>query len=331
VTAERHLSGRAGPPSSALIFLVMAFLIFVWSLNYIVARIGLRELPALALGSFRLVTAGIVSLPVLFFSRTGKDQVVKVTVEVPGNSSTLLSELWTITYLGFFGVILNQGCFTVGLNYTSVSHSSLIIGCAPILILLFSWVLGLEALTRRKAIGMTFAFAGAAVVAVEQATNAGAGNFRGDLLTLVAGIGLALYTVLGKRVIAEYSPMRLSLLTNIAAAVLVSPVALWQVGMLARAGRLGAISLEAWGGVIYLGVLGSAVSYILYFWALRYMTPARLGAVSYLQPIGAILLGLVLLGEPITRRVAVGGLLIIAGVYAIETHPHEAQPEEEPA
>jgi drug/metabolite transporter (DMT)-like permease len=58
------------------------------------------------------------------------------------------------------------------------------------------------------------------------------------------------------------------------------------------------------------------------------MTPARLGAVSYLQPIGAILLGLVLLGEPITRRVAVGGLLIIAGVYAIETHPHEPQPEE---
>jgi len=54
----------------------MAFLIFVWSLNYIVAKIGLRELPALALGSFRVITAGIVALPVLFFSRTGKDQVV---------------------------------------------------------------------------------------------------------------------------------------------------------------------------------------------------------------------------------------------------------------
>jgi drug/metabolite transporter (DMT)-like permease len=330
VTAERHLSSRAGPPSSVSIFLVMAFLIFVWSLNYIVAKIGLRELPALALGSFRLVTAGMVSLPVLFFSRTEKDRVVKVKVEVPANRSTLLSELWTISYLGFFGVILNQGCFTVGLNYTSVSHSSLIIGCAPILILVFSWALGLEALTRRKAIGMAFAFAGAAVVAVEQATNA-AGNFRGDLLTLVAGIGLALYTVLGKRVIAEYSPIRLSLLTNIAAAVLVSPIAIWQSAVLAHAGRLGPISLEAWGGVIYLGVLGSAVSYILYFWALRYMTPARLGAVSYLQPIGAILLGLVLLGEPITRRVAVGGLFIVAGVYAIETHPHEPQPEEEPA
>lgn len=327
MTAEGHLAGRAARPSSASIFFVMAFLIFVWSLNYIVAKIGLRELPALALGSFRLVTAGIVSLPVLFFPQAGKRHDPKVQVEVSQKSR--LRTLWTITYLAFFGVVLNQGGFTVGLNYTSVSHSSLIIGCAPILILVFSWALGLEALTRRKAIGMMLAFAGAAVVAVEQATNTLAGSFRGDVLTLVAGIGLALYTVLGKRAVAEHSPMRLSLLTNIAAAVLVSPVAVWQVAVLAHAGRLNAISLEAWGGVIYLGLLGSAVSYVLYFWALRYMTPAGLGAVSYLQPIGAMLLGLVLLGEPITGRVAAGGFLIIAGVYAIETHSRELQPEEE--
>ena len=326
MTAERHLAGRAARPSSASIFLVMAFLIFVWSLNYIVAKIGLRELPPLALGSFRLVTAGIVSLPVLFFPRV-REHDLKVRVEVsPGRN---LRALWTITYLAFFGVVLNQGGFTVGLNYTSVSHSSLIISCAPILILLFSWALRLEALTGRKAIGMVLAFAGAAGVAVEQTTNAGVGSLRGDLLTLVAGIGLALYTVLGKRAVAEHSPMRLSLMTNIAAAVLVSPIAIWQMEALARADRLGAISLEAWGAVIYLGVLGSAVSYVLYFWALRYMTPAGLGAVSYLQPIGAMLLGLVLLGEPITRRVAVGGFLIIAGVYAIETHSREPQAEQE--
>ena len=299
----------------------------MWSLNYIVGKIGLRELPGLALGSFRLVTAGIASLPVLFFPRVGKGQDRKVTVEVSRNSR--LHALWAITYLGFFGVVLNQGCFTVGLNYTSVSHSSLIIGCAPILILIFSWAMRLEALTRRKVIGMALAFAGAAAVGVEQAGNAAVGTGRGDLLTVFAALGLALYTVLGKRVVEEYSPVRMSLLCNISAAVLVSPIAVWQIRALAQAGRLGAIGLEGWGSVIYLGVLGSAVSYILYFWALRYMTPAGLGAVSYLQPVGAILLGLVFLGEPITRRMAVGGLLIIAGVYAIESQSHSPRPERE--
>lgn len=305
----------------------MAFLIFVWSLNYIVGKIELRELPALALGSFRLTVAGIVSLPALFFPRPGNGQKVKVIVEVP--RKTRLHALWAITYLGFFGVVLNQGCFTVGLNYTSVSHSSLIIGCAPILILIFSWAMRLEALTRRKVIGMALAFAGVAAVGVEHAGNAGGSTGLGDLLTLLAALGLALYTVLGKRVVEEFSAVRVSLLSNVAAAVLVLPVALWQIRALAHAGRLGAIGLEGWGGVIYLGVLGSAASYILYFWALRYMTPAGLGAVSYLQPVGAILLGLVFLGEPITRRVAVGGLLIIAGVYAIESRSHDPQPERE--
>ena len=320
-------------PSSAWIFLALAFLIFVWSLNYIVAKIGLREIPALALGSFRLVAAGLVSLPVLFFPQEAKGQGIRVTVkatpEVSQGTSRRLFKLWTITYLGFFGVVLNQGVFTVGLNYTSVSHSSLIIGCAPILILMLSWALRLEALTRRKAIGMALAFAGAAAIGVEQAGSAGMGSLGGDLLTLCAGIGLALYTVLGKRGIMEHGAVRLSLLANIAAAALVLPVALWQIRALARAGRLGAIGLQGWGSVIYMAVLGSVVSYLVYFWALRYMTPARLGAASYLQPVGAILLGLVFLGEAITRRVALGGLLIVAGVYAIETHPGDPQPEEE--
>jgi drug/metabolite transporter (DMT)-like permease len=187
----------------------------------------------------------------------------------------------------------------------------------------------LEALTRRKIIGMALAFAGAAAVGVEQAGNSGGSTGRGDLLTVLAALGLALYTVLGKRVVEEYSAVRMSLLCNVSAAVIVLPVALWQIRALAHAGRLGVLGLESWGGVIYLGVVGSAVSYILYFWALRYMTPAGLGAVSYLQPVGAILLGLVFLGEPITRRVAIGGLLIIAGVYAIESQSHDPQPEQE--
>jgi drug/metabolite transporter (DMT)-like permease len=300
-------------------------LIFVWSLNYIVAKIGLRELPALALGSFRLVLAGMVSVPLLFSASAGKSEWLQVTPEL--SRKKRLQALWTITYLGFLNVILNQGCYTVGLNYTSVSHSSVIIACAPILILLFSWALRLEPLTRRKIIGMMLAFAGAVAVGL-QAGSAGAG-IAGDLLSFVAGIGFALYTVLGKRAVAVYSAIRLSLLSNIAGAVLVAPVAAWQFVALARGGRLGTIGVGGWGSLIYMGVLASAVSYILYFWLLRYMTPASLGSATYLQPIGATLLGLLLLGETITLRLAIGGILVVAGVYVIETHSRGPQPEDE--
>ena len=317
--------GSPRRPSSSWIFLALIFLIFVWSLNYIVAKIGLRELPPLALGSFRLVLAGMISFPLLFSARAGNSETPQVRLEV--SRERRLQALWTITYLGFLNVILNQGCYTVGLNYTSVSHSSVIIACAPIFILLFSWALRLELLTRRKIIGMALAFAGAITVGL-QAGSAGAG-IAGDLLSLVAAIGFALYTVLGKRAVAAYSAIRLGLLSNIAGAVLVGPVAVWQFAALARGGRLGGVGLGGWGALLYMGVLASAVSYILYFWLLRYMTPARLGSATYLQPIGATLLGLLLLGETITLRLAMGGILVVAGVYVIETHSRGPQAEEE--
>ncbi len=316
---KSHVLGAsfsAGQPSSLWIFLGLAFLILVWSLNYVVAKVGLRELPALALGAFRLVLAGIVSVPLLFLARSGKPTEHKVKLQV--SRKRKLQALWTITYLGFLNVILNQGCYTVGLNYTSVSHSSVVIACAPIFILLFSWALGLEPLTLRKIIGMTFAFAGAITVGI-QAGGAGAGVL-GDLLSFVAGIGFALYTVFGKRAVAVYSALRLSLLSNIAGAVLVLPIAAWQFLAVMREGKLSAIGVDGWGSVIFMGVLASAVSYVLYFWLLRYMTPASLGSATYLQPVGATLLALLLLREPITARVAIGGLLVIAGVYVIETH-----------
>src|ERR1051326_6689130 len=139
VEGKSHVSHEPGSPrklSSVWIFLALFFLIFVWSLNYVVAKVGLRELPPLALGSFRLVLAGIVSLPVLFFFKSAPRRVraaqgnnIQVTVEVSRRNK--VQALWTITYLDFLNIVPNQGSYMVGLNYPSVSHSSVIIGAAP--------------------------------------------------------------------------------------------------------------------------------------------------------------------------------------------------------
>ena len=314
----------------------MGGVIFLWSMNYVIGKLGLREIPALAMGSLRVLGAGIASLPVLFFPREENSRTQPAVrerskaqrdISPPQHSSLHLA--WTVTYLGFFGVVLNQGGFTVGLDYTSISHSSLIIACAPILILIFSWFAGFEALTRRKAIGIALAFGGAAVIAIERGRGSGGATVTGDLITAFASLGLAIYTVMGKRAVMEHGPVRIALLMNVAAGALVSPVAVLQFRELARTGQLAKIGLEGWGALLYLIVLASLLSRVLYFWALHYMTPARLGSVSYLPPVGAMLLGFLLLGERITPSAALAGILVIAGVYAIETHPRKPEPEDD--
>ena len=74
-----------------------------------------------------------------------------------------LRDFWTFAYLGLFGVSVNQFCFTVGLRYTNVMHSSIIVGLAPIYTLTLAVLLRLERLTWRKAVGMAMWFSESAL------------------------------------------------------------------------------------------------------------------------------------------------------------------------
>src|SRR5258707_14458544 len=74
-------------------------------------------------------------------------------------------DLWTFIYLGFFGVAINQSCFTIGLRYTSISHSAVIVGMGPIYTLALAVLLRVEKATWRKAAGMAIAFGGIALLA----------------------------------------------------------------------------------------------------------------------------------------------------------------------
>src|SRR5258708_9440292 len=62
-----------------------------------------------------------------------------------------LRDLWTFLYMGFFGVVMNQVCFTVGLRYTSVSHAAVLVGIAPIYTLILAALFKLQTSTCLKA------------------------------------------------------------------------------------------------------------------------------------------------------------------------------------
>jgi len=230
--------------------------------------------------------------------------------------------------LGFFGVAINQVCFTVGLNYITVGHSALIIGTGPISILLIARALGLEALTLQKMLGMVLAFAGVAVLAAEHGLSLRSGTLRGDLITLAGSLGFALYTVLGKRVAGRYDSVTMNAYNYLVGGILIVPFAVYQAVRLSRSGGWSAVVWPGWAALIYMAAIASVLGYLLYFWTLRYLTASRLGAFGYLHPVITTLLGIGLLGERLTLSLVVGGGLVLAGIYLIEWGPREEQPEE---
>jgi len=228
-------------------------------------------------------------------------------------------DAWTFLYLGFFGVSVNQFCFTLGLHYTSVSHSAVIVGMGPIYTLILAVLLGLERATWHKAAGMAIAFTGIALLASEGGLSARSPSLLGDAITMTGSIGFATYAVLGKRVAREYDALTMTAYNHFAGALVVLPLALHQAWVLGAEGHWRPVPWQAWAAIFYMGLFGSAVAYVLYYWLLRYLEASQLSAFTYLLPVLASILGILTLGEKGSWTQVLGGTLALAGVYWTES------------
>jgi drug/metabolite transporter (DMT)-like permease len=307
-------SGRS--PSRIVLGASIGLVILIWAINFIAAKIGLRSLPAPTLASFRVVLAGTVMLPFyLFCSRL---PAFADAAESRRREFTL-HDLWTFLYMGFFGVTINQVCFTVGLRYTSVSHAAVIVGMGPIYTLIFAVFFKLERATWRKATGMAIAFAGIAVLASENGISAHSPSVLGDVITMTGSIGFALYVVLGKRLAGRYDPLTMTAFSHYMGALIVLPVAIYQAVTIGSAHRWHAITWTGWAALFYMAIFSSAVAYVLYLWLLLYLEASQLSAFIYLLPVVATILGILWLGEKGSLGQVLGGVLALSGIYWIES------------
>ena len=227
-------------------------------------------------------------------------------------------DLWVFFYLGFFGVTVNQICFTVGLYFTHVSHAAVIVGLGPIYILVLAVLFRLERATGHKVVGMLIALIGIAVLASENGISVHSASLEGDAITMTGSIGFAVYVVLGKRMAGKYDPLTMTAFNHFAGALLVLPLAIREARILYITGHW-RLPWQAWTAVLYMAVFSSALAYVFYFWLLRYLEASQLSAFTYLLPVLATLLGIIWLGEKGSWGQVLGGVLALGGVYWIES------------
>lgn len=306
--------GRA--PSRPVIASLIGLIVVIWAVNFIAAKIGLRYFPPLTMASFRVCGAGVVMIPFYLCLRRLHFFAQSAAGRKPGFTR---QDAWTFLYLGFFGVSVNQFCFTLGLHYTAVSHSAIIIGMGPIYTLILAVILRMERATWHKALGMGIAFTGIAVLASEQGISTHSPSLLGDAITMTGSLGFAMYAVLGKRVAHDYDALTMTAYNHFAGALVVLPLAVHQAWLLGAAGNWRAVPWQGWAAILYMGLLGSAVAYVLYYWLLRYLEASQLSAFTYLLPVLASLLGILTLGERGSWTQILGGALALGGVYWTES------------
>ncbi len=289
-----------------VLYALISLMVLLWSANFIIGKVALREFPPMLLGALRIGLAGLFLAP-LYWRK----------VRVSGQG------LWPargISMLVFLAVcnVGNQLLFLAGLSRTSATHSAWILGTAPIFVLLIAARIGLEQITLRKTVGMAIAFLGVAVLA-QQASGQphvphAEATVAGDAITGLAAILFAVYAAFGKKATALHGTVVSNGFAYIGGAILLAPIIVWQ----APAFPFAHVTTAGWTSLVYMAVFPSAICYMIYYYALTRISASRLAAIVYLEPVIATLMAVVFLGERVTLPLAAGGAVILSGVVLTE-------------
>jgi drug/metabolite transporter (DMT)-like permease len=279
---------------------LLALVVFVWSINFVIAKNALNEFSPAMLGALRFSVGGLFILPIYLWSKRNEPK-------------PKLLQSWKVLAVGVIGVGLNQLVFLQGLVLTTVAHASILMAMTPAMVLLLSAWVGHERITRGKIAGLALAVAGVAVLQ-GRAILGGQGSMLGDLFVLIAGLTFAIYTVAGKEIRGRYDGLTMTTLAYAGSAAILSPVTVW----LASQFDFSRVSWTGWVSIVYIATFPSVIAYLIFYHALRFMPSSELTRLAYLQPFLATIFAVPLLGEKLTPSLVSGGALVLAGVFWAE-------------
>jgi drug/metabolite transporter (DMT)-like permease len=284
------------------VWVLLGVMVFLWAVNFVVAKIALREFPPLLAGALRFSIAGAVIAPFWWFNHRGQ----------PAGRFTGRAFLRLLA-LGVVGVGLNQLCFLTGMQLTSVGHASFVIALTPAVVMLMASAAGQEPLVPRKLIGIAVAIGGVALLQAAP-SKTGGGNLLGDVFIFLAGFTFAVFTVFGKAERARFDGLTINMFAYGGSSVVLLPATIW----LSAGFAFGQVTWAGWASLLYMALFPSLLCYMIFFHALRYIPATRISVTGYIQPLLATLLGVTLLGEPLTAALAAGGAVVLAGVFLTE-------------
>ena len=274
----------------------MLLVCLIWGFNFSVTKLALEQIPPLPFTAIRFTISSLLLWLIL--------RVVEGPAKLPPGG------LKKLILLGILGNTCYQLFFTVGLARTTATNSALILSTVPTIVAVFAGALGLERITRRMWLGISLGTLGVVLVIATRGVGFGAGTLRGDLLTVLAVLCWAGYT-LGLRVVPPgVSPLRVTTVTTIAGTPGLLLAGLPGMFRLNWEG----VTLEAWLALAYAAVLSLVVAYLLWNRSVKAVGGTRTAIYMCVTPLVAAGGAWLLLGERPHPLQGVGAAFIVAGV-----------------
>ncbi len=280
---------------------VVAYLVvcIVWGSTYLGIRIGVSGFPpGLFAGTRNLIAGAVVlmyaRLKGLKFPRSGE-------------------EIRKLAIVGGFLLFGCQGLVSWAEQWVHSGVTSLIIASAPLLVALIEiLILRKSTLDIKGCIGLLIGFSGVATLIIS-ASGLGSVDLVGSLLLLTAATSWAIGSVYSKSFIATGS-----IITHIGIQMLAGGTGLTATGLLMGEAARVSFTLRSMLALGYLILFGSVLGYSSYIYVLSKWPPARAATYAYINPLVAVSLGFLVLGEPITIYTIISMLVILGGVIMVQ-------------
>lgn len=217
-------------------------------------------------------------------------------------------KLWIALSLGgLYGIM--TGLFFWGLEYLSASLAAIIFYSYPVYVFVLSTVFLNERLTRAKLLAL---FAVGIGIRLTAGPSPGDVDTFGIGLVLVASVGYATYTTGSRVALASVDSEALVATVLLASTVSMIPFGLLFGGLTFPSG------IDQWALIAGIGIVGTAIPIFLYVHGLERIEASHASIIGTSEPVVTILLGISLLGEPITTTLVAGGAIILGGALLVQ-------------
>lgn len=216
---------------------------------------------------------------------------------------------------GLFALVFNQCSYTIGLNLTSPSNSSIMTTSMPIFAMVLSFFILKEPITWQKAGGVLLGCTGAVIIITTSATagNAKVGNIWGDLLCMSAQLSFALYLSLFKPLIQKYLLFTVNKWMFTWATLIIWPFTLDHVSSIDFA----SVPMSTWWETGFVVFFGTYISYICMMVGQQTLRPTVVSVYNYMQPLVSVSVSVAAGLAVFKTSQALAAILVFSGVWFV--------------
>lgn len=271
----------------------------IWSSSFLWIKIGVQEIGPMALTAFRMLFGAVTAIAI------GVYQKVTWTRD---------RKTW-----GIFA-ILGPASLAIPIFFISWGEQTIDSAVASILnatvplftIVLAHFLLHDDKMTAQKVTGLLIGFAGVVVLMSKDLTAGAHNSIIGQAAVVLASLFYA-----GSAVFARKLTQHVDGVVRGAMPLITSAIFMWAVGPLAEKPFIFPSQPLTWTAILWLGILGSGVAVIMLWYLIHEIGPTRTSLVTYLFPVGGVILGVIFLNEQLSWQLAVGTVLIIASLAVV--------------